>query len=61
MDEIFRSNPGAFVFRNKELTQRERPARFMDEEKRRIEKAGEAIAHIEVAKGAKHELEIVEP
>ena len=37
MDEIFRSNPGPFVFRNKDLTQRKRPQRFMEAERARIE------------------------
>jgi hypothetical protein len=32
MDEIFRSNPKAFVFGDRSLTQRKRPQKFIDAE-----------------------------
>ena len=37
MDVTFRTNPSMFVFRNRNLTQRERPQDFIDAERARIE------------------------
>ncbi|KAL1993347.1 hypothetical protein VTN49DRAFT_3296 [Thermomyces lanuginosus] len=37
MDVTFRTNPSMFVFRNRNLTQRERPQDFIDAERSRIE------------------------
>lgn len=54
MDEIFRSNPGSFVFRDKDLVRRARPQKFVDAEVLRAQHAsGQAmegkggIVHVE--------------
>lgn len=39
MDEIFRGNPGSFVFRDRELIRRHRPQKFIDAEVLRTQTA----------------------
>lgn len=39
MDEIFKANPGVFVFRNKDITQRARPQAFVEAERARVQQA----------------------
>lgn len=41
MDEIFRLNPGAFVFTDKDLVRRQRPQKFVDAEVLRAQHADE--------------------
>lgn len=41
MDEIFKRNPGIFVFGDKDLTQRARPGAFVEAENTRVGQAAE--------------------
>lgn len=41
MDEIFKRNPGIFVFGDKDLTQRARPGSFVEAENTRVRQAAE--------------------
>lgn len=39
MDEIFKANPGVFIFGNKDITQRARPQAFVEAERARVQQA----------------------
>jgi hypothetical protein len=59
MDEIFRSNTGAFVFTSQDLVGRKRPQKFIDAEVLRTQAAdgqvlngkGNEIVHVEAHEG----------
>ena len=53
MDYIFESNPRAFVFGKRELTQRKRPQAFIEAEARRIEQAQKTKEQAEILGAAK--------